>query len=81
MLNTIHPQMLKEFRPNWHNTTRKHHYTLKAETQAEGETLQRLKGDAAAKNQNGFHICVLRRYFMPNDQLHHLQRENATEAA
>ena len=34
--------MLNEYRPNWHNTTRKPTYTLKAETHAAGETLQRL---------------------------------------
>ena len=36
--------MLEELRQNWHNTKRKHPYTLKAETPAEGETLQRLRG-------------------------------------
>ena len=41
------------------NTT----YTLKAESPAEGETLQGLRGAAAAKNQNGFNICVLRHCF------------------
>lgn len=41
--------MLKELRPNWQITTRKHPYTLKAETQAEGETLQRLGGGGGEK--------------------------------
>ena len=36
---------------------------LKAEAPAAGETLQRLRGAAAAKKQNGFNKCVLRRYF------------------
>ena len=36
--------MLNEYRPNCHNTTRKHPYTLKAETPAAGETLRRLVG-------------------------------------
>ena len=43
--------MLNELRPNWHNTTRKHHYTLKAETTAEGETLQRSGGGGGEKNK------------------------------
>ena len=43
--------MLNEYRPNWHNTTRKHHYTLKAETPAEGETLQRLGGGGGEKTK------------------------------
>ena len=55
------------------------HTPLKAETHAEGETLQRLGG--GGEKQNGFHICVLRRYFYPNDLLHHRERENATGAA
>ena len=73
--------MLKELRPNWQITTQKHHYTLKAEAPASGETLQRLRGAAAAKNQNGFNKCVLRRYFPSNDLLHHRDKENATGAA
>ena len=73
--------MLNELRQNWNNTTKKHPYTLKAETPAEGETLQRLMGLRRRKKQNGFNKCVLRRYFMPNDLLHHRERENATEAA
>ena len=36
--------MLNEFRQNWHNTKRKHPYTLKAETPAAGATLQRIGG-------------------------------------
>lgn len=60
---------------------KKHHYTLKAESPDSGETLQRLRGGAAAKNQNGFNKCVLRRYFLSNDILHNRERENATEAA
>ena len=36
--------MLKELRPNGHNTKQKPTYTLKAETHAEGETLQGLGG-------------------------------------
>ena len=43
--------MLNEYRPNWHNTTKKHHYTLKAETLAEGETLQRLVGGGGEKTK------------------------------
>ena len=43
--------MLNEFRQNWHNTTRKHHYTLKAETPAAGETLQRLGGGGGEKTK------------------------------
>ena len=43
--------MLKELRPNWHNTKQKHHYTLKAETQAEGETLQRLWAGGGEKSK------------------------------
>lgn len=54
---------------------------LKAEAPAAGATLQRLRGRAAAKNQNDLHICVLRRYFLLDNQLHHRERENATEAA
>ena len=41
--------MLNEFRTNWHNTTRKHPYTLKAETPTDGETLQRLGGGGGEK--------------------------------
>ena len=37
--------MLKEFRPNLHNTT------LKAETPAAGETLQRLGGGGGEKSK------------------------------
>ena len=58
-----------------------HTKQLKAEAPASGATLQRLSGAAAAKNQNGFHICVLRRYFPSNDLLHHRDKENATEAS
>ena len=72
--------MLKELRQNWRITKQKHHYTLKDEAPAAGATLQGL-GRRRRKKQNGSHICVLRRYFFTNDQLHHLQRENATEAA
>ena len=36
--------MLNELRQNWQITTKKHPYTLKAETPAEGETLQRSEG-------------------------------------
>ena len=43
--------MLNEFRPNWHNTTRKHPYTLKAETPAECATLQRLGGGGGEKTK------------------------------
>ena len=43
--------MLNGFRPNWHNTTRKPTYTLKAEAQAEGETLQRLGGGGGEKSK------------------------------
>ena len=43
--------MLNEYRPNWHNTTRKPTYTLKAEPQAEGETLQRLGGGGGEKSK------------------------------
>ena len=43
--------MLKELLQNWHNTTKKHHYTLKAETQAEGETPQRLRGCGREKTK------------------------------
>ena len=41
--------MLNELRQNWHNTMKKHTYTLKAETPAEGETLQRLGGGGGEK--------------------------------
>ena len=43
--------MLKELSQNWHNTTRKHPYTLKAETTAAGETLQRLGGGGGEKTK------------------------------
>ena len=43
--------MLNELSPNWHNTTRKHPYTLKAETPAAGETLQRLGGGGGEKTK------------------------------
>ena len=43
--------MLNEYRPNWHNTKRKHPYTLKAETTAAGETLQRLGGGGGEKSK------------------------------
>ena len=43
--------MLNEYRQNWHNTTRKQPYTLKAETPAEGETLQRLVGCGCEKSK------------------------------
>ena len=43
--------MLNELRQNWRITTRKHHNTLKAETQAEGETLQRLGGGGREKSK------------------------------
>ena len=43
--------MLKELSPNWHNTTRKHPYTLKAETPDAGETLQRLGGGGGEKSK------------------------------
>ena len=55
--------MLNELSKNWWITTKNQPQPLKAEAPAAGETLQRLSGAAAAKNQNGFHICVLRRYF------------------
>ena len=44
--------MLNEYRPNWHNTKRKHPHTpLKAETLATGETLQRLGGGGGEKTK------------------------------
>ena len=43
--------MLNGFRQNWHNTTRKPTYTLKAETTATGETLQRLGGGGGEKTK------------------------------
>ena len=43
--------MLNEYRPNWHNTKQKPTYTLKAETLAEGETLQRLGGGGGEKTK------------------------------
>ena len=43
--------MLNEYRQNWHNTTRKHPYTLKAESPAAGETLQRLGGGGGEKTK------------------------------
>lgn len=43
--------MLNELRPNWQITTQKHHYTLKAETPAAGETLQRLGGGGGEKSK------------------------------
>ena len=43
--------MLNGYRPNWHNTTRKHPYTLKAEATAAGETLQRLGGGGGEKTK------------------------------
>ena len=43
--------MLNGLRQNWHNTTRKPTYTLKAETQATGETLQRLGGGGGEKSK------------------------------
>ena len=49
--------MLNEFRPNWHNTTKKHHYTLKAETPAARETLQRLGGGGGEKTKRLSYLC------------------------
>lgn len=46
--------MLKELRPNWQITTRKHHYTLKAEAPASGATLQRLGGGGGGKIKTAF---------------------------
>ena len=43
--------MLNEYRPNGQITKRKHHYTLKAETPAEGETLQGLGGGGGEKSK------------------------------
>ena len=43
--------MLNKLCPNWQITTRKHHYTLKAETPAAGETLQRLSGGGGEKSK------------------------------
>ena len=44
--------MLNELRKNWHNTKQKTPHTpLKAETQAEGETLQRLGGGGREKSK------------------------------
>lgn len=41
--------MLNELRQNWQITSKKPTYTLKAETHAEGETLQRLGGGGREK--------------------------------
>lgn len=46
--------MLNELLLNWQITTQKHPYTLKAETQAEGETLQRLGGCGGEKIKTAF---------------------------
>lgn len=43
--------MLNELSTNWQITTRKHHYTLKAEAPAAGETLQRLRGSGGEKTK------------------------------
>ena len=43
--------MLKELRQNWHNTKRKHTYTLKAETPDAGATLQGLVGGGREKTK------------------------------
>ena len=43
--------MLNELRPNWQITTRKHPYTLKAETPADGATPKRLSGGGGEKNK------------------------------
>ena len=43
--------MLNRLRPNWHNTTRKPTYTLKAEAPAAGETLQGLGGGGGEKSK------------------------------
>lgn len=81
MLNGQHHQMLKKLRPNWQITTQKHHYATKSRSPRGWCNSPAIKGAAAAKKQNGFNKRVLRRYFTPNDQLHHRERENATEAA
>lgn len=43
--------MLNELCQNWQITTRKHHYTLKAEAPADGATLQRLGGGGGEKSK------------------------------
>ena len=43
--------MLNGFRQNWQITKRKPTYTLKAETPAAGETLQRLRGGGGEKSK------------------------------
>ena len=43
--------MLNELCQNWQITTRKRQYTLKAETPAAGETLQRLGGGGGEKTK------------------------------
>ena len=43
--------MLNEYRPNWQITKRKHHYTLRTENPAAGETLQRLGGGGGEKSK------------------------------
>ena len=72
--------MLKELRPNWQITTQKAHLHTKSRSPRRWCNSPAIRGRAAAKNQNGFNRRVLRRYFLPNDQLHHREQENATEA-
>jgi hypothetical protein len=73
--------MLKELRPNWQITTQKAHLHTKSRSPRRWCNSPAIKGAAARKIKSGSHICVLRHYFLSNDQLHHRERENATEAA
>jgi hypothetical protein len=73
--------MLKKLRSNWHNTTQKHPYATKSRSPRGWCNSPAIRGGGGAKKQNDLHICVLRRYFCQNDQLHHRERQNATEAA
>ena len=43
--------MLNELRQSWQITTKKHPYTLKAESPAAGETLQGLGGGGGEKSK------------------------------
>ena len=43
--------MLNELGKNWRITTKNQHTPLKAETPAEGETLQRLRGGGGEKSK------------------------------
>lgn len=73
--------MLKKLGPNWQITTQKPTTTTKSRSPRGWCNSPAIRGGGGAKKQNGFNRRVLRRYFSPNDQLHHRERENAIEAA